>query len=315
MRPGRVWTGAVGGMAVLLLLAAGCITVKVTLFEEAKPLKEKVVSGEGRDKILLMDISGMIVESPRRGFLEVGTHARPDRIKEELEKASKDQHVKAVVLSINSPGGTVSGSDVIFHEIRAFKEEKKMPVVACLNGLAASGGYYVAQAADQIVAYPTCITGSIGVIAMKFNVRGLMDKVGVDDDLVKSGKWKDFWSPFRPATPEEKKMMQEVIDHFYKRFVDVVAGGRKMTLARTRQVADGRIFTSEQAKDLGLVDRIGHLDDALKLAQNLAGLKEARIVRYHRPGSYRPTIYSMLPDLDLTAGPQFLYMWWPEAGL
>jgi protease-4 len=242
------------------------------------------------------------------------TFTRPDRVKEELEKASKDSHIKALVLRINSPGGTVSGSDVIWHELKAFKEEKKMPVVACLTGLATSGGYYVAQAADHIVAYPTCVTGSIGVIALKFNVKGLMDKVGVGDDLVKSGKWKDFWSPFRPATPEERQMMQEVIDHFYKSFVEVVAQGRKKNLEDTRRVADGRIFTSAQAKDLGLVDRIGYLDDALKLAHDLAGLKEAKVVRYHRPGSYRPTIYSMLPDLEMAA-PQFLYLWWSESGL
>jgi protease-4 len=167
----------------------------------------------------------------------------------------------------------------------------------------------VAQAGDTILAYPTCITGSIGVIAMKFNLRGLMDKVGVDDDVVKSGKWKDFWSPFRPATPQEKEMMQHVIDDFYRNFVDVVAQGRKMNLKKTREVADGRIFTASQARDLGLVDQLGYLDDALELARVTAALDRPRVITYHRPGSYKPTIYSLLPDLDV-AGPQFLYLWW-----
>ena len=168
-----------------------------------------------------------------------------------------------------------------------------MPVVVCLQGLAASGGYYVAQAGDTIIAYPTCITGSIGVIAMKFNLQGLMDKVGVDEDVVKTGKWKDFWSPFRPATPQEKEMMQQVIDDFYRNFVNVVAQGRKLSLKKTREVADGRIFTASQARDLGLVDQLGYLDDALELARVKAGLDGPRVVTYHRPGSYKPTIYSL----------------------
>ena len=180
--------------------------------------------------------------------------------------------------------------------------------MVCLEGLAASGGYYVAQAGDTILAYPTCITGSIGVIAMKFNFRGLMDKVGVDTDVVKTGAWKDFWSPFRAATPKEKEMMQQIIEEFYRDFINVVAEGRKMSLKEVKQVADGRIFTAPQARDLKLVDKIGYLDDALKEAKALAGIPGARVVRYHRPGSYRPNIYSMLPELE-RAGPQFLYLW------
>jgi protease-4 len=303
-------------VGILLLLGAGCITVKVSLFEEPGPLKETTVSGFGRDKVLLLDISGVILEGPHRilGLLKGVTS--PARVKEELEKAAKDRRIKAVVIKINSPGGTVAASDVILHDLQAFKAERGLPVVVCLQGLATSGGYYVAQAGDTIIAYPTCITGSIGVLAMKLNLRGLMDKVGVDDDMVKSGRWKDFWSPFRPASPKEKEMMQQIIDQFYRSFVDVVATGRKLSLQEARQAADGRIFTADQAKDLKLVDQLGYLDDALELAKTKAGLpKDAKVVRYHRPGSYKPTIYSGLPDLDLEmVGPQFLYIWWAGGG-
>jgi protease-4 len=313
----RLGTGKFWGMiGILLLLTAGCITVKVSLFEEPGPLKEKTVSGYGRDKVLLLDISGVILEGPHRilGLLKGVTS--PARVKEELEKAAKDRRIKAVVIKINSPGGTVAASDVILHDLQAFKAERGVPVVVCLQGLATSGGYYVAQAGDTIIAYPTCITGSIGVLAMKLNLRGLMDKVGVDDDMVKSGRWKDFWSPFRPATPKEKEMMQQIIDQFYRGFVDVVATGRNLSLKEARQAADGRIFTADQARDLKLVDQLGYLDDALELAKTKAGLpKDAKVVRYHRPGSYKPTIYSRLPDLDLEmAGPQFLYIWWAGGG-
>ncbi|MFZ5448100.1 MAG: signal peptide peptidase SppA [Thermodesulfobacteriota bacterium] len=299
-----------GALAVWLILTTGCVTVKVSLFEEPAPLKEKTISGYARDKILLMDVSGIILEGPHRILGLTRGVTSPSRIKEELVKAAQDKRIKAVVLKINSPGGTVSAADVILHELKAFKAEKGVPVVVCLQGLAASGGYYVAQAGDTIIAYPTCVTGSIGVIAMKFNLRGLMDKVGVDEDMVKSGKWKDFWSPFRPATPQEKEMMQHIIDDFYRNFVDVVAQGRKLSLTATRGVADGRIFTAAQARDLGLVDQLGYLDDAIELARAKAGLETgARVITYHRPGSYKPTIYSLMPDLDMI-GPQFLYLWW-----
>jgi protease-4 len=296
-------------VGLLLLLAAGCVTVKVSLFEEPKPLKEKTISGYGRGKVLLLDVHGMILEGPHRLLGLFKGVTTPSRVKEELEKAGRDRQIKAVVLSINSPGGTVTAADVILHELKSFKADHNVPVVVCLQGLAASGGYYVAQAGDTIMAYPTCITGSIGVIAMKFNFRGLMDKVGLDTDVVQTGRWKDFWSPFRAASPQEKEMMQQVIEEFYRNFVKVVAEGRQMSPSEVKKVADGRIFTAPQARDLRLVDQIGYLDEALDLAKKLAGLpKEAKVIRYYRPGSYRPTIYSMLPELEVT-GPQFLYLW------
>ena len=301
-------TNYVAVTGLLLLLLAGCITVKVPLFEEPEPLKEKTISGYGRDKVLVMDIHGMVLEGPHRILGLFKGVTTPSRVKEDLEKAAKDDHIKAVVLKINSPGGTVSAADVILHELQSFKAERHLPIVVCLEGLAASGGYYVAQAGDTIMAYPTCITGSIGVIAMKFNFRGLMDKVGLDTDVVKTGAWKDFWSPFRAATPKEKEMMQQIIEEFYRDFVNVVAAGRKMSLKEVQNVADGRIFTAPQARNLKLIDKVGYLDDALKEAQALAGISGARIVRYHRPGAYRPNIYSMLPELE-NAGPQFLYLW------
>ncbi len=296
---------------LFLLLLAGCITVKVDIFEEQKPLKEKVVSGGGREKILLVDISGMIMETRHRGIFSLGAVTTPGYVKEVLDKAAKDKHIKALVLRINSPGGTVSASDIIHHELQNFKKETGVPVVVCLMGLATSGGYYLAQAGDVIVANPSGITGSIGVLAMKLNIKGLMDKVGVDSELVKSGKWKDFWSPFQPSTPEEKQMMQDVINSLYQGFVKVVAAGRKMDTREVKRVADGRIFTAPQAKDLGLVDSLGYLDDAIKIAQKQAGLVEAKVVRYHRPDSYLPNIYSQTPDFSWMVGPQFLYIWWP----
>jgi protease-4 len=298
---------------MLVLLAAGCITVKVNLFEEEKPLKETVVSGAGPDKILLMDLSGVMAESPRRGIWSLlGKAADPSRVKEELDKAREDDRIKALVLRINSPGGTVSASDMIYHEVCRFKEERGVPVVACFMGLAASGGYYVAQAADEIIAHPTTITGSIGVVAMKFNVKSLMNKVGVEQDTIKSGPWKDFWSPFRPANEAEKQMMQTIIDDFYRQFVQVVEANRKLSYQEVKKVAYGRVFTAAQARDLKLVDKIGYLDDALKAVKKRADLTEAQMVIYQRPESYRPNVYSLGPELLADMGPQFLYLWGME---
>jgi protease-4 len=170
----------------------------------------------------------------------------------------------------------------------------------------------VAQTADEIIAHPTTLTGSIGVVAMKFNVKGLMDKVGVEQDTVKSGPWKDFWSPFRPANEAEKQMMQAIIDDFYRQFVQVVEQGRKLSYHEVKKVADGRVFTAAQARDLKLVDKIGYLEDALKDAKQRAGLTEAQVVMYQRPDSYRPTVYSLGPELFADMGPQFLYLWGME---
>lgn len=303
-------------MVLLALLAAGCITVKVNLFEEDKPLHETVVEGVGHDKILLMDISGLMAEASRKGIWSLlGKGAEPGRVKEELEKARKDEGIKAVVLRINSPGGTVSAADMIYHEVSQFKAERQVPVVACFMGLAASGGYYVAMAADEIIAHPTTLTGSIGVVAMKFNVKGLMNKVGLEQDTIKSGPWKDFWSPFRPANEAEKQMMQAIIDDFYRQFAQLVGQSRKLSAQEVQKVADGRIFTAAQARDLKLVDKVGYLEDALKAARNRAGLTEAKVVMYQRPDSYRPTVYSLGPELFADLGPQFLYLWGLEPGL
>lgn len=303
--------GRLAGLVAVLLAVLSCVTVKVDLFEEPKPLKEKVVTGRGRDKILLLEISGFLSDAPRRGLRSLWAGTDAARVKEELDKAARDPLIKAVVLRINSPGGMVSAADLMHHEILNFRKERQVPVVASLMGVAASGGYYVAQAAEVIVAQPSGLTGSIGVVALKPNLRGLMEKTGVEAEVVKSGRFKDFWSPFRPASPEEKRLMQAIIDDFSGRFVEVVATGRRLPPARVRALADGRIFPASQAKDLGLVDELGYLEDALARAREKAGLTEARVVVYHRPGSYRPTIYSLAPDLT-DWGPQFFYLWLGE---
>ncbi|MCG6916662.1 MAG: signal peptide peptidase SppA [Deltaproteobacteria bacterium] len=315
-------------VAVLFTLAAsGCAFVNVSLYQPALPLQEQVLEGEGPGKVLVMDISGVLAyeenkkESSFREEVNLVT-----RVKEELNKASIDSEVKALILRIQSPGGTVNASDLIHHEILEFKKRRNVTVVACFLGMATSGGYYIATAADHIVAQPTTLTGSIGTIALKFNVEGLMEKVGVDEETVKSGDKKDMWSPFRPASAEEKKILQSIIDEYQGKFLEVVRAGRKnMTEADLAMVTDGRIFSGTQALKLRLVDQLGYLNDAVQWAKNAVGMEKAKVVMYHRPGTYVDNIYSMSPGeawswaerlqkgelLPQKQTPQFMYIWIP----
>lgn len=309
-----------------LFLLNGCF-FNVQLLPRVEPLQEKEVAGAGADKIVLMDLSGMISEE-EKGTALVSEPNLVAQIKEELKKAARDPAVKAVVLRINSPGGTVTASDILHHELQAFKQQTGKKVIVSIMDLGASGGYYVAVAADKIVAHPTTVTGSIGVIMLTVNVQGLLEKIGVTGTAIKSGDKKDMGSPLRPMTEEERQLFQGIINQMYDRFVSVVAAGRKnMTVDQVRRAADGRVYTAKQALDLGLVDGIGYLDDAIQLAKTEAGLREARVVTYIRPGSYKDNIYSQMPNgapqtvnivnLDLRsfvqAGvPRFMYLWSPQ---
>lgn len=307
--------------AIMIILAAsglsGCTFLKVDLADEAQPFQEQVLSGEGRDKILVIDLSGIITSDER----ETGIMGRKragilSRVREELDRVRTDHAVKAVVLRINSPGGGVTASDTLYHEIVQFKRDTGVKIIAHIMDTGASGAYYAALAADRILAQPTSVTGSIGVIMLHVDATGLMQKIGLQTLEISSGEHKGMGSPFRAMSPEERKMFQGVIDSIYTRFITLVSEGRKLPLETVRKLADGRILTSQEAKDGGLIDGIGYLDDALEAAKKEAGLSRARIVTYFRPGDYRPNIYSLnLVNIDLgemmEPGVKFMYIWWP----
>jgi protease-4 len=289
-------------------------------------LEETTLEGEGRAKVLLVDVSGVITDQPSRRALglvrDEGTLAR---VKSELQKAEDDGRVKAIVLRVDSPGGGVTASDEIYTELVRFKRKQNLPVIASLGDVAASGGYYVACAADLIVAHPTTVTGSIGVILMNLNLEGLLGKIGVRNETFKAGAHKDLLSPFRGATDEERRIVQTIMDGLHARFIAVVKEGRpKLDAARLAELTDGRIFDATQAVTLGLVDHVGSLGDAIELARRAAGVEEARVVAYHRPSETRENVYGRsdglppqvnLMPVDLGAlagtGPRFLYLWAP----
>ena len=315
-------------VVVPLLLAAGCSLISVDLTPRIKPLEERTVEGHGRTKILLTDISGFLSEEGQSQTLVIGAPTPRVgllvRFREELKKAAEDSDVKALIVRINSPGGTVTASDIMFKELQMFKRTTKVPVVAVMMDVAASGGYYVALGADTIVAHPTTVTGSIGVIMVTVNAEGLMQKLGIAAGAVKSGALKDMGSPFRGLTGEERQVFQSVIDGLQDQFLARLVESRKLPMDIAKQLADGRVFTAQQALDLKLVDRIGYMDDALELTRKAIGVDQAKVVVYHRPSEYRATYYarSEAPagSLDLTisrlasvvgSGPGFFYLWWP----
>ncbi|MFQ5992820.1 MAG: signal peptide peptidase SppA [Nitrospiraceae bacterium] len=307
----------------VVLLLTGCITVN--LLPMPGPLEERQLSGEGSSKILLLEVTGLISSHQQSQFM-----AAPSLVsdfKEQLTLAADDPDVKALVLRVNSPGGTVTASDVLYHEVRMFKAKRNVPVVVWIMDVGASGAYYLAVAGDRIVAHPSSVTGSLGVIMLTVNASGLLEKIGVEATAVTSGPRKDMGSPFRPMTDEERQIFQGVITSFYERFLTVIGEGRSnLSADQVRELADGRIYTGEQAKALGLVDSVGYLEDAIDLAKEQADLKESRVVTYRRPGEYRHNIYSQyvasggawapLSDLDLMSlvrggTPQFMYLWMP----
>src|SRR5437773_486548 len=277
-RARRSGTGVAMRRALALLALAlgtsGCFVSlgNLGLLRGERPLQETRLEGEGRAKVLLVDVSNVITDLPtRHAFGLIEEESTVARVHAELKKAADDERVKAIVVRVNSPGGGVTASDDVYGEIVRFKKERKVPVVAALGDVAASGGYYVACAADQIVAHPTTVTGSIGVILAGLNLEGLLAKVGVRNQTFKAGEHKDLLSPLRAATPEERRIVQSILDGLHARFVSVVRESRpRLDVSWLADLTDGRIFDAQQAIQAGLIDQIGDLHAAIDAAKAAA---------------------------------------------
>lgn len=313
---------AVGMVAAILLAAAGCITVNAFPTNE---MTQVTVAKSGRffekNRIALIDVTG-ILRSGDGGFSLLGG-TTVGELQEQLDRAAADRGVKAVVLRINTPGGEVSASDTMFRAIQRFRETTGRPVVASIVDLGTSGGYYISLGADRIVACPTAITGSVGVIMEFINVEGLFNKIGVQSQTIVSGPRKDAGSPFRPMTPEEKELMAGVNGTLFKRFTDLVTASRhEMTAEDMAVISDGRIVTADQALKLKMIDRIGYLEDALSDARVMAGVSSADVILYRPQSNGLANIYAssgMTTDFAQKAaalllkhsGPRFMYLWTP----
>ncbi|MGA3065399.1 MAG: signal peptide peptidase SppA [Tepidisphaeraceae bacterium] len=287
-------TGLFLGLA-LLLSGCGMPSFLVTPVSGTYELHEEVVQpGKGLfpDKIALIPVEGMLLDARSGGLLQAQENPMSLFI-EELDQAAADPSVKAVVLRVNSPGGSVTTSDTMYDAILRFKDKTHKPVIASAQEVDASGAYYVSCGADKIVASPTSVVGSIGVIFETFDFVGTMQMLGVQSDAIKSAELKDMGSPFKHMTPHERALMQEMVNEYYARFKSVVFSHRSIKDADTQTlVTDGQVFSGEKAVDLGLVDETGRLDDALDMARQMSGSPDAEAVMYKRPYGYTGSIYA-----------------------
>lgn len=309
----KVFFGIVLAMSVLanialVLMLIGIVAIFTTgqrgLFTE-----EVIRKGPPRTKIAVITVEGII------------NSERAKDVYRQLKQARQDRHVKGLIVRVNSPGGTISGSDQIYNEILKFRQEEKKPVIAFMQGVAASGGYYTSVACEKIVAEPTVITGSIGVISLYFVVQELLeDKLGILPVVTKSGEKKDWPNMFRkPEEPELQYLQDKLITPAYERFVEIVVKQRSAVLSesRLRQLADGSIFGAQEALQEKLIDKIGYLDEAIELVKSLAGIEKAEVVEYRKSFSLasflsyrsqnilkinRDTLYEF-------STPQIMYLW------
>ena len=251
----------------LLYFALGLVALVVLSSVFGRYLSEEGF-GDGREKIALVEISGQISDSRE--------------IVRQLSKYRRDDNIKAILLRIDSPGGAVAPSQEIYDEVLRVRADKKK-IYASMGSLAASGGYYIAVAADRVFANPGTLTGSIGVIMAFGNAEKLMEKIGLEPQVVKSGKYKDVGSPARRMTAEEHVYLQNVVDDVHQQFIDAVAQGRNMSTKEARKLADGRVFTGRQALKLKMVDEMGGLEDVIVKLGEAVGIEGKPKVVWEEP--------------------------------
>jgi protease IV len=312
----------------LLFLVAGCGTPSflITPVSNTSELQEVAVKS-GRafgGKIVIIPVEGMLLDAKSGGFLQPQENPLSLFV-QELDTVADDDSVKAVVLRVNSPGGSVTTSDTMYDALLRFRARTHKPVVASAQELAASGAYYVSCGADKIVANPTSLVGSIGVIFETFDFEGTLDKIGARSEAIKSAPLKDMGSPFKHLTPEARAVMQGLVDEYYARFKNVVATSRGIKDPATMQlVSDGQVFSGTRAVELGLADQTGRLDDAIDLAKQMANAPNAQVIMYKHPYEYTGSIYAEMPaplpqsnDLNLKLPMSdwipsgFYYLWQP----
>jgi protease-4 len=308
----RIFWGVILALSVLanialFMMLIGVVAVFAT--GQSGILAEEVIQkGPRTKKIAVISVQGII------------NSVQAQDVYQQLKLAREDEWIKGLIIRVNSPGGTVSASDRIYNEILKYRDKTDKPVVAFMEGIAASGGYYVSVACETIVAEPTTITGSVGVIAGHFVLQELLEeKLGIQPVIIKSGRKKDWPSLFQQITEEQRQYIQEkLISPAYERFVQLVADGREsLTLAEVKDLADGSIYGAQEALEEKLIDEIGYLDEAIEQVKTLAKIEEAQVVEYRKPFSLagflrlqsrnilkidRTTLYEL-------STPQLLYLW------
>jgi protease-4 len=279
--------------------------------------REVVRTGAGDRHLVEINISGMI--GAEGGLLFPGGPDSETVL--QLRAVRKDPYAAGVLLRINSPGGGITASDVIYNEIQKVQESGR-PVVALFEDLAASGGYYVAAPCDQIIAHPTSLTGSIGVLIVSYEISGLLEKLGINDQTITAGENKDMLSFSKPLEPDQRELVEEIVEEMHERFLTIVSKGREIPMEQLRPIADGRILLAQQALEAGLVDRLGYWEDAVDALAEKADVQDAGVVRYRRPGGFLSALTAGGPQqiekrvaesvaarLHEQAIPRALYLW------
>jgi protease-4 len=309
----RIFWGVLFGLSVLANLGLFLLLLGVIAFAATgrSGMYQELVLRQGpRDsKIVRINVGGIL------------DGQQAEEVYQQIRTARRDRTVKGIIVQVNSPGGTISASDRIHREIRDYRREEGQPAVAFMQGVAASGGYYASVACDEIVAEPTALTGSIGVIMAHFVFEDLLEnKLGIQPVFMTMGQKKDWPSSFRMPTEEERSYIQDrLLEPAYNRFVDVVKEGRQRALTpdEVEKLADGSIFVADKALEVKLIDKIGYLDDAIARVKAKAGIEKAQVVEYHRPFSFASLLSAKgvsIPRLDRTklfelSTPQVLYLW------
>lgn len=294
------------GMLLVVLSFVGCgpTTFVVGVTPGDQRMAATVVEpaeGRTRDRVAVIDVTGMILNARVPGLLSEGENP-VSMFHEELKHAGNDKHVKAVVLRLNTPGGAVAASDMMYRDVLDFKEATGKPVVVVMMDVAASGGYYLACAGDYIVAYPSTVTASIGVIFQTMSLQPALSTIGIQTEAITSGPNKAAGSPLTELTDGHRAVYQSMVDTFYADFTGIVRAARPgISEADFKEVTDGRVVTGRRALEVGLVDELGDLGDGFTKAKGLAGLKDASLIRYHRPLTYVGSPYASAGDRQTEA--------------
>ena len=328
-RHGSFWAVIIALAAVLGVSLMINLTAVGVLSGSAKPLldgrgedefpsfSETHSYGAGTTKVVRIWFSGILTRELEGGWL--GSVDPVEDCLRQIRAARQDDEVAAILFEVDSPGGEVTAADEIHRELTLFKESRAdRRIVVLVHDLAASGGYYVSVPADRIIAQPTALIGSIGVILQTLNVQGLSEKIGVTDTTIKSGKNKDLLNPFHPVDPEQIALLQESVDATFARFVELVAEGRALKKKDVLPLADGRLFTADQALKLKLIDGIGYWDDVMDETAALLGVEEIRVVTYQAEQSFfdrllgaRGPLPGLKSLLSAAGVPRRHYLWRP----
>ncbi len=328
-RHGPFWAVIVALAIVLGVSLMINLTAVGLLSGSAKPMADEVGEdefpafseahsyGSGTTKVVRIWYAGILTRELDGGWL--GNFDPVEDCLRQIRAARQDDEVAAILFEVDSPGGEVTAADEIHRELTLFKESREdRRIVVLVHDMAASGGYYVSVPADRILAQPTALVGSIGVILQTLNVQGLSEKIGVTDTTIKSGKNKDMLNPFHPVDPEQLALLQASIDAMYDRFVDLVAAGRRLKKSEVRPLADGRLFTAEEALKHGLIDGIGYWDEAFDETAALLGVDDLYVVTYQIERTFFEQLLGLrspLPGLramfSAATTPRRLYLWKP----